>query len=322
MALQTASAVSNTYSTPGTLMNENYPDVLDARFKAIGRLRWPLPIQGLRYYKEEDTGRAYEKYSSVSAGGILFKARDVDPTPQLAPIQGFDSTLTPEEYKAGIKIGLRMRETDQFSVIDQHMMDLGDAIRYTQELYAALPYNQAFGTSEWLCADGMYLVDGSRPFPDNGVSGTWSNLETGSDLTQGSIGTMRLNFVKHKDEAGQLAPLTMNKIVVPADLQATANVQLDTMKKAGTVLNDVSELNKFGIAIETWNHLTDTNAWFGFGMETSDPKFEIRWLWGARPNIKPYVVGDNADVYGYRARAVFVTGARAAHAVRGNAGSS
>lgn len=322
MSQQTASAVSNTYSTPGTLMKENYPDVLDARFRDIQRISWAMPIQGLKYFKETNTDRSYEKRSAVTFGGLLSKARDVDNIPQMAPIQGFDVTLTPEEYKAGIRIGRRLRETDQFSVIDKHMMDLNDATRQTIELSAALVYNQAFGTSEALAGDGMYLVDASRPFPDNSVTGTWSNLETGSDLTQGSIEAMRLNFRKHLDESGQIAPIVLKKLVVPPDLQSTANVQLGTQKKSGTALNDESEINTYGIQSEVWDYLTDTNAFFGFGHSPSDRQFEIEWLWGVRPDFRGYVVADNPDVFGFRARMVFVTGFRGAHAVRGNAGSS
>ena len=322
MALQTASAVSNTYSSPGTLMGENYPDVLDVRFRDISRLKWATPIQGLRYFKQTDTNRDSEKRSAITSGSILSVARDVDAMPLIAPIQGFDVTLTPIQYKAGIKIGIRMRETDQFSVIDQHMMDLNDAVRQTIELMAALPYNQAFGTSEALAGDGMYLVDSARPFPDNGVTGNWSNLETGSTLTQSSIETMRLNFRKHKDESGQIAPIVMKKIVVPPDLQSTANVQLDSQLKTGGALNDVSEINKYGIKSEVWDYLTDTNAFFGFGHEPSDSQFEIEWLWGKRPDFKPFTVTDNPDVFGFRARMVFVTGFRGAHALRGNAGPS
>lgn len=320
MAL-TADALDTTYSAPGVLMNENYPDVLDSRFKSVSRLAWDRPVQGLRYFKQLDTNRAYEKFSAVSGGGMLSKARDVDGMPLIDVVPDFDITATPEEYKAGIRIGIRLRETDQYSVIDQHMLDLNESMRETIEQYAALPYNEAFGTSTWLCGDGMYLVDDGRPFPDNGVSGTWGNLDEAADLTQGTIGTMRLNFRKHKDERGRIAPLVLKKLVGPADLEATANVHLDTRKKTGGALNDESELNKFGIKFEVWDYLTDTNAFFGFAMEPSDSKFEIYWLWGVRPNYKPYTVTDNPDVYGYRARAVFVTAARAAHALRGNAGS-
>ena len=319
---ETASSIDNAYSSPGVLMNDNYPDVLDARFKSISRLPWARPVQGLRHFKQINTNRAYEKFSNVAGGGMLSKARDVDAMPLIDVIQGYDITAAPEEYKAGIRIGKRLRETDQYNVIDQHMLDLNESVRETIEQYAALPYNEAFGTSTWLCGDGMYLVDAERPFPDNGVSGTWGNLETGSDLTQGAIETMRLNFRKHYDERGRRAPLVLKKLVVPPDLESTANVQLDTKKKSGGALNDVSELNKFGISSEVWDYLTDTNAWFGFAMEPGDSKFEIQWLWGVRPNFEPYTITDNPDVYGYRARMVFVTCARAAHALRGNAGAS
>jgi len=298
-------------------MQDNFADVLDSRFAFIQRRKWGVPIQGLKYWQQRNTSRAYEMHGYASAGGIVPKARDVDPIPQMHVIPGFNNTYTPEEFKLGIRIGERLRETDQYSVVDRHMSDLLQAGTDTIELYAALPFNTTFDSVvEWTCADGMNLVDSARPAEGPGVA-SWSNLETSAALSPESIATMRLNFRKNVNEWGRKRPLKMETLVVGADLEDTAEVALTTPKKVGTDLNDNSVFAQRKLKLEVWDYLTSTTGWFGFGAKND--LHELYWYWGVRPGVKPYDCG-NPDVRAYRMRMVFVTGADRPMNVRGNDG--
>lgn len=321
-----ASALTNYYSSPGVLMAENYPDVLDARFRDITRQMWEVPQQGLArgYWDVQTSNRSYEKYSKMGGTGTVPKSRDVANLPVLHIVPGWDVTITPETYRAEMVIEERLRETDQFRVIDRVMEDLNQAAIDTIELYAALPYNTAFDTTvEWVCGDGMNLCDKSRPY-ENKEEGTWDNEETAATLTQSAVATMRLNFRKTKRENGRIAPMNLSKIVIPPDLEDTTIVQLGKVPgaeplKPGSSVNDGNYLTTYGIEYEVWNYLTSTTAWFGF----SEPKYlkdEIIWLWGSKPNVKPTRTND-PDVYAKRIRFVFATGARRPHGLRGNAGA-
>lgn len=314
--MATASAVTNYFSQPGVLMDENYADVLDARFKFVKRRVWGQPIQGLKYWTVESTSRAYEKHSYVASGGIVPKNRDVDNMPLMHLIPGFDNTYTPETYRLGIRIERRLRETDQFRVIDKMMEDLNQAGRDTIELYAALPFNTAFAaTVAWTCADGMNLVDSARPQEGAGLA-TWSNLETTGALSQARIATMRLNFRKNLNEAGRKRPIVMKKVIIPADLEDTAISEMMSVLKPGSSLNDTNILTRYGLSYEVWDYLTSTTAWFGQG----DGAHELFWYWGVRPGVEAYDTG-NPDVYARRIRMAFVTGADRPSNVRGNAGA-
>lgn len=317
--MATASALSTSFSRPGVLMQDNYPDVLDARMEFVKRRKWTQPLEGLDYWVQRSTSRSYEKHSYVAGGSVVPRARDVDGIPLMHVTPGFDNTYTPVEYKLGIRIGKRLRETDQFNVIDQHMEDLNQSARDTIELYAALPFNTGFtSSSEWLCADGMYLFDDTRN-QELGSAGTWGNLESASALSQASIATMRLNFRKNKNENGMLRPLKMETVIIPADLEDTTITQLMSGAKPGTALNDENYLTKYGLKYRVWNYLTSSTAWFG--QASKDDLYELFWYWGVRPEIMRYDVGNNPDVDAYRLRMVFVTGADRPQAVRGNAGA-
>ena len=314
-----ASALSVSFSRPGVLMQANYPDVLDARMAFVNRRKWNEPLEGLKYWNQKNTNRAYEKHSYVAGGSIVPKAGDVDAVPLMHVTPGYDNTYTPINYKLGIRITREMRETDLYSVIDQHMEDLNQSARNTLEQYAALPFNTTFGTSaEWVCADGMYLCDSARN-QELKSAGSWSNLETGGALSQAAIATMRLNFRKNKNENGILRPLTMEKVIIPADLEDLTITNMLTVLKPGTSINDTNFLTRYGLSYEVWNYLTSTAAWFGKA-KASDPN-ELFWYWRVRPEVTRYDVGNNPDVDAYRIRMSFVTGADRPCCVRGNAGS-
>jgi len=316
--MATASALTNYVSHPGVLMDENFADVLDARFKYVKRRVWKDPVQGLKYWKVESTKRAYEKYSYILGAGLVPKNRDVDRLPRASLIQGFDNTLTPETYRLALFIERRLRETDQFGVIDKQMADLNQSAKDTIELYAALPFNTAFsGTVAWVCADGMNLCDTGHPYPDI-AQGTWDNDETNSAPTQAAIATMRLNFRKNKNGRGRTRPLSLDKLVIPADLEDTVVTNLGSILKPGSGLNDKNYLTKYGITYEVWNYLTSTSAWFG--MAPKDDLYELIWLWGSKPQIESISDNGNPDVYGKRIRMIFVTGCNSAHSLRGNSG--
>jgi hypothetical protein len=323
--MATASALTNWFSQPGVLMSENYPDVLDSRFKTITRGVWEQPIQGLSrgYWDEQTTSKAYEKYSQMGGTGVVPKSRDVDNLPVLHLVPSWDITITPETFRAEMVIEERLRETDQFRVIDRVMEDLNEAARDTIELYAARPYNTAFSaTVDWVCGDGMLLCDKDRKY-ELTSEGTWDNEETAASLTQSSIASMNLNFGKVKKPNGRISPMNLKKLVIPRDLRDTAVVQLGKVAgailKPGSSVNDGNYLMGYGIDFEVWDYLTSTTAYFGLA-DAKYLKDEIIWLWGSRVNVKPTRTND-PDVYAKRVRFVFGTGCRRPHGLRGNQGA-
>jgi len=321
MAQVTPSALSNWAGKPGTAMAEQYPDVLNSRFDEIARREWQHPMQGLQYWNVRTTAKDAARHSYVASGGVVPRDRDVDRLPRQQPIQGFDNTFTPVGYRMAMWIEKRLIETQQFNVIDKQMADLNRSAKLTIELYAALPFNTTFdSTVDWVAADGLRLIDSARNREDK-AGGTWSNLETAGTPTQTRISTMRLNFRKNKDEFGDPAPLMMDKIVIPPDLEDTLITNLQTSLQPGTSLNDTNFLTKYGLNYQVWDYLTSTTAWFGCAPK--DSLYELYWYWGSSPNIDvtPVTYSNNPDVMGNRLRMYFVSGADRPHSIRGNAGA-
>lgn len=318
----TASAVVPSYSMPGMLMKENFSDLLNTQFEFVRKREFQRPVQGLRFFSVENTSKDYVKHSYVTQLGLVPKNRDANGLPLAEPIQGFDNTFTPEDYRLAIRIEARLRETDQYGVISKMMDALMQSTKDTVEYYAADAFNTGFGVgNSWVCADGMYLFDSARPMEDKG-QGTWSNLETGAALTQGALATMRLNFRKHVNERGLKRPLVMKKLIVPAALEDTAAVILGSAQKPGVFLNDDNPYKtggRYGMGLEVWDYLSSDTAWFGMTDTKGDN--ELYWYWRVKPNTYSNVLSDNPDVWQARVRMSFVTGCDRPHAFRGNAGA-
>jgi phage major head subunit gpT-like protein len=304
------------------LMKENFADLLNTQFEFVRKRDFSQPVQGLQFFKVESTSKDYVKHSYVTQLGLVPKNRDANGLPLAEPVQGFDNTYTPEDFRLAIRIEARLRETDQYVVISKQMDALMQSTKDTVEYYAADAFNTGFGTgASWLCADGMYLFDSARPMEDKG-QGTWSNLETAAALTQGALATMRLNFRKHVNERGLKRPLVMKKLIVPAALEDTAAVILGSVQKPGVFLNDdnpYKQGGRYGMSITVWDYLSSDTAWFG--MTDKATENELYWYWRVKPNTYSNVLSDNPDVWQARVRMSFVTGCDRPHALRGNAGA-
>lgn len=313
-----SSAVVNTFSMPGVLLTNNYADILNTQFDKIKIRKWSAPVQGMDVYNVVTTSKDYVKHSYVTELGLLAKNDDEDSIPVDHPIQGFDNTHTPVDYRGSIRITKRLRETDQYAVIAKMQGALLQSAKDTTEYIAADAFNTGFGTNaSWLCADGMYLFDTLRKFEDPGL-GTWSNLETASALTQASLATMRLNFRKTLNERGLIRPIVMKTLVVPPALEDKAFELIKSDLRAEDDMNAKNVYqNRFEIKV--WDYLTDENAFFGLGPK--DESHELYFLWRVKPETATYNASENPDVLVHRVRMSCVTGCDRPHNIRGNAGA-
>ena len=315
----TASATSPSYSRPGALMKDNFPDLLNVQFREIKRRELSGPVQGLKFFTVRNTSRDYEKHNYVTGMGLAQKSRDVDRMPYAYILQGFDNTYTPDDFRLAVRVEKRLRETDQFGVISSLMSSLMQAGRDTVEYWAADAFNTGFtSAAKWVCADGMYLFDSGRPQEDAGQT-SWSNLETGGAPTQAAIATMRVNFRKNVNSRGLVRPITMKTIICPPALEDTVVVNSNSSLKPGTSLNDDNYNKRHGFTIDVWDYLSSDTQWFGMGAK--DMRHELFWYWRVKPETLTYLAGDNPDVTVHRLRMSYITGADRPCNLRGNVGA-
>jgi len=318
MATTSFSAVSNSYSSPGILSKENFPDFLETNFQKVNEDLMKQAIQGLQLFNEESTNLDHVKSTALVGLGTVPVSRDADALPLDVAIQGYDNQVTPETFRLGLRIEDRLRETAQYVLISKLQKGLMQAGRDTIEYHAALPFNTTFGSSgPFKCADGLALIDTARNL-ENGA-GTWTNEETAAALTQNSLETMDTNFAKVVNGRGLLRPLAMKYLIVPRNLRRKALELVQSDKRPEDSLN-AKNIFRGAFDVIVWDYLTSATAFFG-AIDFGSMDYQLRWVWGSKPEVKTWADGSNVDVTYQRVRMVFATGCDRAHGIRGNAGA-
>ena len=139
---------------------------------------------------------------------------------------------------------------------------LARSMSNTKQVKAAAVLNNAFSSS-YAGGDGVSLVNSAHP---TAMGGNWSNtLATQADLNETSLEQALINISLFIDERGLKVALRGMKLILPPQLQFTAQRLLKSEQRVGTADNDINAIRSGsylpdGFAV---NHfLTDPDAWF------------------------------------------------------------
>jgi len=137
---------------------------------------------------------------------------------------------------------------------------LARSMATTKQVKAAAVLNGAFTTS--LGGDGVALCVTNHPT----LSGNVSNaLATPADLSETSLEQALIDIAAFTDERGLKIAVQGLKLVVPKELQFTADRILKSTLRVGTADNDINAIKNMGMVPQgyTVNHyLTDPDAFF------------------------------------------------------------
>ena len=110
--------------------------------------------------------------------------------------------------------------------------------------------------------DGAALASASHPT----INGNQSNiLSTASDLNETSLEQALIDIAGFKDERGLKIAVRGTKLIIPKELQFTAERIMNSNLRVGTSDNDANAIKNMGMLPEgaVVNHfLTDTDAFF------------------------------------------------------------
>jgi hypothetical protein len=139
---------------------------------------------------------------------------------------------------------------------------LARSMSNTKQVKAASVLNNAFSSS-YAGGDGVSLVNSAHP---TAMGGNWSNtLATQADLNETSLEQALIDISLFIDERGLKVALRGMKLIIPPQLQFTAQRLLKSEQRTGTADNDINAIKSGsylpdGFAV---NHfLTDPDAWF------------------------------------------------------------
>ena len=139
---------------------------------------------------------------------------------------------------------------------------LARSMSQTKQIKAASILNNAFSTGANVIGDGVALCSASHP----SLSGNQSNvLSTASDLNETSLEQMLIDVAGATDERGLKVAIRGMKLIIPKELQFTAERLLNSTLRSGTSDNDINANKSMGMLPEgaVVNHfLTDTDGFF------------------------------------------------------------
>ncbi len=152
----------------------------------------------------------------------------------------------------------------------QMTTSLKNSLAQTKEMLAASVLNNGFNPA-YPVGDGVQLFATNHPID----GGTFSNTQSiPADLNEGSLESALIAIQQFKDQAGLICMNKPLKLIVPPQLQYTANRILKSEFRTNTTNNDVSavynlnavpegyRVNQFLTAPKKWFLLTDASNGF------------------------------------------------------------
>ena len=139
---------------------------------------------------------------------------------------------------------------------------LARSMANTKQVKAAAVLNNAFNSS-FTGGDGKELIATDHPLANGG---TFSNeLATAADLNETSLEQSLIDIAAFVDERGLRIAIQGRKLIVPKELQFTAERILKTPLRTATADNDINAIKNMGMIPEGYRvnpFLTDTDAFF------------------------------------------------------------
>ena len=137
---------------------------------------------------------------------------------------------------------------------------LARSMANTKQVKAVNPLINGFGT--FTSGDGSALFATSHPT----VSGTVSNtLATAADLNETSLEQSLIDIAAMTDERGLKIAARGVKMIIPSELQFTAERLMKTQGRVGTADNDINAIASMGMVPQGYrvnNFLTDPDAFY------------------------------------------------------------
>ena len=194
---------------------------------------------------------------------------------------------------------------------------LARSMSQTKQVKAAAVLNNAFDNS-FTGGDGVELCSAAHPL----VTGnTFRNeLATAADLNETSLEQALIDIASFVDERGLKVAVRGMKMIVPKELQFTADRLLESTLRPGSADNDVNAMRNMGMLPQGYvvNHyLTDTDAFF---IKTDAPN---GFKYFNRSPIKTAMEGDfDTGNMRFKARERYSFGVSDWRAVFGTAGAA
>ena len=218
--------------------------------------------QQTEIFDTESSDRAFEEEVMLSG----FANAQVKPEGSGVTFDNAQETFTARYTHETIALAFAITE----EAIEDNLYDrlasrytkaLARSMANTKQVRAANVLNNAFD-SNFTGGDGIELCATNHPT----IAGTVANeLSTSADLNETSMEQALIDIAALTDERGLKVAAQGRKMIIPSELQFTAERLFKSQGRVGTADNDINAVKSMGMIPQGWvvnNFLTDTDAWF------------------------------------------------------------
>ena len=254
-------------------------------------------------FDTETSDRAFEEEVMLSG----FANAAVKPEGQGVTFDDAQETFTARYTNETIALAFAITE----EAIEDNLYDrlasrytkaLARSMANTKQVKAAAVLNNGFNAA-YAGGDGKALFADDHPT----IAGSFRNeLQTGSDLNETSLEQALIDIAAMTDERGLKIAARGMKMIIPSELQFTADRLMKSEGRTGTADNDINAIKNMGMVPQgyTVNHfLTNAKKWF---IKTDVPNGLKHFV---RSPIKTSMEGDfDTGNVRYKARERYVFG--------------
>ena len=218
--------------------------------------------QHAEIFTTETSDRAFEEEVMLSG----FANASVKPEGSAVTFDNAQETYTARYQHETVALAFAITE----EAIEDNLYDrlssrytkaLARSMANTKQVKAANVLNRAFNSS-FTGGDGKELCATDHPT----IFGTVKNeLSTAADLSETSIEQALIDINAFTDERGLKIAARGMKLIIPSDLQFTAQRIMNSDNRVGTADNDINAIKSMGMIPQGYvenNYITDTDAFF------------------------------------------------------------
>ena len=217
--------------------------------------------QHAEMFDTETSDRAFEEEVMLSGFGEAQVKAEGSAVAYDDANEHFTARYTHETIALAFSITEEAVEDNLYdSIAKRYTKALARSMAQTKQIKAANILNNAFATNTY--GDSQFLIDDDHPTI---AAGELSNKLAASDLNETSLEAGLIAIGNFKDERGFKIAARGMKLIIPADLQFTAERLMASNQRVGTADNDINAIKSKGMLPQGYvvnNFLTDTDAWF------------------------------------------------------------
>ena len=219
--------------------------------------------QHAEIYTTESSDRAFEEEVMLSG----FAQAQVKPEGSGVTFDNAQETYTARYSHETIALAFSITE----EAIEDNLYDrlasrytkaLARSMANTKQVKAVSPLINGLPSGSFTSGDGVSLFNTSHPT----ISGTVKNtLTVAADLNETSLEQLLIDIAAMTDERGLKIAARGVKMIIPSELQFTAERLMKSQGRVGTADNDVNAIVSMGMIPQGYrinNFLTDTDAFY------------------------------------------------------------